>query len=571
MPSSTTELIKGKLDVVDFIRGYLQIQPAGKNFKARCPFHNEKTPSFMISPDRQSWHCFGCGIGGDIFAFLMRYENLEFGEALRVLAEKTGVELKRLNPQEYKLTGLLYEINEKAKEFWKGALRNFAPAKKYLSDRRLRQETIDEFELGWASNEPEALSMRLLNLGYSPDDLLRAGLAVKTERGLLLDRFRGRIIFPIHNHLGRISGFTGRVLPQFESADFAKYVNSPETAIFNKSKLLYGFWKTKNEIRESNSVFLVEGQMDFLMSWQAGVKNVVATSGTALTVDHLRSLHRLTETIILSFDNDDAGAAAAERAIDLAEVNDFNVKIAVFGEYKDPAEAAEAGGEILREIASRAVPAQEFYFKKYLGEEKINWSSREALQKLRAVLLKIRNIASPVERGFWLKELSRRAGLEEKILFEEFEKLPASGVAANAADISRKEEHFNSGRSATRRELIGGRLLSAGAATRDYGFFGNCAAYLAKEHIDILNLLKSGENKSADPRLDELMSMIILGADRQSAGEVEELKNELKKEYFKEKRQELSLAVRRAEEAGDEAKLHRALEELNNLPAALES
>src|SRR3989304_3575706 len=204
MTGSTTELIKEKLDIVEFIRGYLQVSAAGKNFKARCPFHNEKTPSFMISPERQSWHCFGCGAGGDIFGFLMKYENLEFGEALRILAEKAGVELKRLNPQEYKLTGLLYELNEKAKEYFKRALHNYEPAKKYLSDRRLQRETIDEFELGWAPNEFEGLSMHLLNAGYSPDDLLRAGLVIKSERGLLGDRFRGRIMFPIHNHSGRI-------------------------------------------------------------------------------------------------------------------------------------------------------------------------------------------------------------------------------------------------------------------------------------------------------------------------------------------------------------------------------
>src|SRR3989344_615902 len=188
--SSPVEEIKQKLDIVEFLRGYLTVQPAGKNFKANCPFHKEKTPSFMISPERQSWHCFGCGAGGDIFGFLMKYENLEFGEALRILAEKAGVELKRLNPQEYKLTGLLYELNEKAKEYFKRALQNSEPAKKYLASRHLNQETIDEFELGWVPNEFEGLSMHLLKAGYSPDDLSRAGLAVKSERGLLGDRFR---------------------------------------------------------------------------------------------------------------------------------------------------------------------------------------------------------------------------------------------------------------------------------------------------------------------------------------------------------------------------------------------
>lgn len=293
MPSSTTELIKEKLDIVQFLRGYLNLQPAGKNFKASCPFHKEKTPSFMVSPERQSWHCFGCGLGGDIFGFVMRYENLEFGEALRILAEKAGVELRRLDPAEHKYTGLLFELQNAAKEFYIKALTSTPVVKKYLVGRQLKPETIDEFELGWAPNEPEALSMHFLNRGYAPDDILRAGLAVKTERGLLLDRFRGRIMFPIHNHFGKVVGFTGRLLPQFENENVGKYVNSPETPIFNKSRLLYGFWKSKNSIHDAGSVFLVEGQMDFLASWQAGVKNAVATSGTALTADHLRVLRHL--------------------------------------------------------------------------------------------------------------------------------------------------------------------------------------------------------------------------------------------------------------------------------------
>lgn len=560
MTGSTTELIKGKLDIVDFLRGYLQVQPAGKNFKARCPFHSEKTPSFMISPDRQSWHCFGCGAGGDIFGFLMRFENLEFGEALRVLAEKAGVELKRLNPQEYKLTGLLYELNEKAKEYFKNALRSSEPAKKYLSSRHLAQETIDEFELGWAPNEFEGLSMHLLNAGYSPEDLMRAGLAVKSDRGLLGDRFRGRIMFPIHNHSGRVAGFTGRVLPQFETENVGKYVNSPETAIFQKSRLLYGFWKSKNFIREANSVFLVEGQMDALMSWQAGVRNVAATSGTALTEDHLRTLHRLTDQAVLSFDNDSAGSAAAERAIDMLEANDFGVKVAVFGEFKDPAEAAERNPAGLLEIIKNAVPAPRFYFKKYL-EEGADYRSRENLKNLRTVLGKLKTISSAVERASWLKELSKITSIEERILLEETEKIKGGGVFVPEA-----EELQIVPKKATRRELIGERLMRAGAASGNYGFLEDCMAQFALSHQRILDILRAGRKKSDDPALDEALSFIILGAENLSGTEIAELKRELDREYWKERKRELAVAVRQAEEGGDEARLTAALEELRNLP-----
>src|SRR3984957_1122972 len=277
MPSSTTDLIKSKLDIVEFIRGYVVLTPAGKNFKGLCPFHKEKLPSFMVSPDRQSWHCFGCGIGGSVFDFVMKYDKVEFGEALRILAEKAGVELRRENPAEYRYGGLLYDLNDAAKNYFRRAFAAAPVAREYLTKRGLSPEIIEEFEIGWAPNEPEGLSMHLLNSGTAPQDLMQAGLSIKTERGLMLDRFRGRIMFPIHNHTGKVVGFTGRILPQLDRGDMGKYVNSPETPIFQKSKLMYGFWKTKDTIREAKSAVLVEGQMDFLMSWQAGVKNVIAS------------------------------------------------------------------------------------------------------------------------------------------------------------------------------------------------------------------------------------------------------------------------------------------------------
>lgn len=567
MGSSTTELIKEKLNIVDFLRGYLNVLPAGKNFKANCPFHREKTPSFMISPDRQSWHCFGCGIGGDIFAFLMKYENLEFGDALRVLAEKAGVELRRLNPAEYKLTGLLYELNDKAKDFFKSSLQKSEPAKKYLVERKINKVTIDEFELGWAPNEPEALSMHLLSAGYSPDDLLRAGLAIKTERGLLLDRFRGRIMFPIHNHSGKVVGFTGRVLPQFESDKFGKYVNSPETPIFNKSKLLYGFWKSKNFIRESGSVFLVEGQMDMLMSWQAGINNSVATSGTALTEDHLRTLNRLTDRIVLNFDSDDAGSAAAERAIDLAEANDFGVKVVALKDFKDPAEAAASNPELLKKYISEAVPAPKFYFEKYLPETNADYRSRENLKALRIVLGKLAKIASTVERNSWIKELSKITGLEGNVLFEEMDRVKPADIVSdkqeNSTGDSVGEPRYN------RRELISEKLLCVGAAAGNYAMLDDCKAYLSISHKKILDLLRSGEKKSSDPKLDETLGFILLGAENLDLEEVGLLKNELKKEYSADRRRELVLAVKRAENLGDGARLVSALEELRNFQQAV--
>lgn len=564
MPSSTTELIKSKLDIVDFLRGYLTLTPAGKNFKALCPFHKEKTPSFMVSPERQSWHCFGCGIGGDIFGFVMRHENIEFGEALRMLAEKAGVELRRENPAEYRYSGLLYDLNDAAKNYFRKALAAAPIAKKYLADRGLKPETIEEFELGWAPNESEALSMHLLNSGSAPQDLLQAGLSIKTERGLMLDRFRGRIMFPIHNHLGKVVGFTGRILPQLDKGDMGKYVNSPETPIFQKSKLLYGFWKSKDGIREAKAAFLVEGQTDFLMSWQSGIKNVVASSGTALTADHLRSIHRLAEELILGFDNDVAGSDAAERAIDLAEANDFTVKVAVFKDFKDAAEAAQAGSENVRKTIAAAVPAPVFYFEKYLPKDSTALKNREGLRRLRVVLAKLKSIASPVERGFWLKELAERTGVAEKTLEEESGRATPAGIP-----IPAQKEEAAPKREASRQELIVEELLAAALTKSDFAMLDDCADFLNPVQKEILRLLESGERKSEDPSLDETVGLIVLRASADIPHEeVSALKAELAKEYYRERRKILAQAVKNAEAKKNETELGAALEELRNLPAA---
>lgn len=579
MASSTTELIKGKLDIVEFIRGYVTLAPAGKNFKGLCPFHKEKSPSFMVSPDRQSWHCFGCGIGGSVFDFVMRYENVEFGEALRMLAEKAGVELKRENPAEYKFSGLLYDLNDAAKNYFKRALAAAPVAKEYLAKRGLTPATIEEFEIGWAPNEPEGLSMYFLNSGTAPQDLIQAGLAIKTERGLMLDRFRGRIMFPIHNHVGKVVGFTGRILPQLDRGDMGKYVNSPETPIFQKSKLLYGFWKSKEAVREAKSAFLVEGQMDFLMGWQSGVRNVIASSGTALTADHLRAVHRLAESLIVSFDSDAAGSDAAERAIDLAEANDFSVKVAVAGnlgsDFKDIADAALADPANVQKVIEGAVPAPEFYFEKYLpksGGAAGGLATREGLHNLRAVLVKIKNIASPVERDFWLKELSRRTGVKEKTLEEETEKAAGSPFAVSP---DRKASGGGDGeevakRQVTRQELICEKLFSAALAQNIFETLGDSVEFLNPVQKEIFRILKSGKTKSEDPSLDEAIGIIVLRSGSESPESIAGLKAELVKEFYKERRKILAQAIRNAESRGNETELAAALEELKNIPSSAE-
>ncbi len=590
MAGTTTEQIKEKLDIVQFIRDYVALNPAGRNFKGLCPFHREKTPSFMVSPERQSWHCFGCNIGGDVFAFLMRYENIEFGEALRILAEKAGVELRRVNPAEYKFAGLLHEINAVAKNYFVEQLKKAPVPQKYLKERGLKQETLDEFEIGWAPNESEGLNLFLMKQKYAPDDIVRSGLVIQSDKDRRrFDRFRGRIMFPIHDHFGKPVGFTGRILPQFDtgnpstgSGQVAKYMNSPETPIFNKSKILYGFDITKSIIRDAGEAFLVEGQMDLLMSYQAGVKNVAASSGTALTPDHLRTLRRLVDKLVVSFDSDEAGIEATERAIDLAESMDFSVRVVQFGTYKDPAEAAQAGVEVLQKAIAAAVPAPQFYFDKYLpfdpapfdtsqgrrGKPIIDRRDRSYLKSVRAVLAKLKAMASPVDRDFWMKELSRRLSMEERVLREEAERIEVkspnvrTSAGSEEAKAEPEEKQFVS-----RWDLLSERLVAACLAKADFTSLGEHAEYLTADYRMMYDLFSKGDRKSGDARLDELMNTVMLRADDLSEREIGDLKQHLYGEYIKERRRELIGRIKRAEAEGNETALTSAFQEFNQLPA----
>jgi len=583
--TSPVQEIKERLDIVDFIRSYIPLTPAGKNLKALCPFHREKTPSFMVSPERQMWHCFGsCGEGGDIFKFLMKYENLEFYEALKILAEKAGVELKKISPAEHKQFGILYDISQSAKDFFKKQLEQSTETLNYLKERGLKKETIEEFELGLAPNKFDDLSRYLTNSGYDIKDVERAGLIFKTERGSYVDRFRERIMFPLYNHFGKVVGFSGRVLPRLESEkpELGKYINTPETLIFNKSRILYGFHKTKKHILEQKSAVLVEGQMDFLMAYQDGVKNVIATSGTALTFDHLKTIRRLAEQLILCFDNDEAGFNAVERAIDLANANDFNVKILTLQDFKDPAEAAQKSPGALAGLIKETKPAMEFYFERYL-KEKVKLELPEFKKKIRIVLAKIKNLASAVERAQWLKELSQRTKIEEKTLAEEMEQLKTLNYAEKNAELRRNSPRQSASSlresACSRRELICQRLISLAILDKDFQErINEHLDYFLEDYSLILKCLRE-EAKLEDERLNNLLNLISLRSSFESSildpekieKEFQELLHQLRIEYLKEKRQGLTGLVKEAEGTGDETKVASVLKEFNEVSKSIQN
>jgi len=362
MLTSPIDEIKNRLDIVEVVGSYIKLQRAGANFRALCPFHSEKTPSFFVSPARQIWHCFGCGKGGSIFNFIMEIEGVEFGDALRILAQRAGVELKRQPPELRTQRQRLYEISEWATRFFEKQLEGSSlgkEAKKYLLSRGINEESIKKWRIGYSPDTWEGLSNFLVSKGYKKEELEQAGLAIKSDQGSFYDRFRGRIIFPIFDLNSQVVGFSGRI---FKTTDPAKYINTPNTLIYDKSRILYGLDKAKVEIRKKESCILVEGNTDVIITQQAGWENAVATSGTALTPFQLKILKRYSDNLLIAFDMDLAGETATKRGIDLAQTQGFNIKVVRLPEGKDPAETIAMNPNQWEKAINSAVSILDFYF-----------------------------------------------------------------------------------------------------------------------------------------------------------------------------------------------------------------
>ncbi len=578
--ASPIQEIKDKLDIVEFIRSYIQLQPAGKNFKACCPFHKEKTPSFIVSPERQTWHCFGsCSEGGDIFKFIMKHDNLEFYEALKFLAEKAGIELKKFSPADQRQFGVLYDINDSAKNFFKNQLTLSKEALDYLLKRGLKKEIVEEFEIGLAPYGFDNLTVHLINAGYDVKDVERAGMNFKSERGGYLDRFRGRIMFPIYNHFGKVIGFSGRILPQYDTGETGKYINSPETVIFNKSKVLYGFHKSKNFIKEQKFAVLVEGQMDFLMSWQDGVKNAVATSGTALTVNHLAVLRRLTDRLVFCFDNDEAGLKAAERSIDLAQNQDFSVKLLILEDYKDPAEAVKNKPGILNKLIEKSKPAMEFYFGRYLpknSEFRIKNSEFDfgnLKNNIRIVLSKIKILASPIERQHWLRELALKTRIKEEALAEEMEQLKILNYESRIMNYGAINQSPDNLITKSRIDLIAQKIVGILTIKEDlHSHIKNHLDYFPEAYSVIVKSLVE-KTKIEDEHHVNLLNSISLKTslefqifDEEKINfEFYELMRQLTLEHLRNKRQGMVNLLKEAEISGDEKKVAAILREFDEV------
>lgn len=414
MADSVVQDIKDRLDIVEVIGSYLPLKRAGVNWRANCPFHNEKSPSFNVNPARQIWHCFGCGEGGDVFTFVQKYEHLEFPEVLQQLADRAGVQLPERRPEDAQRKARaerLYRINAYAAAFYHKHLGSAAGADAlaYITSRGLKKETLEAWQVGMAPAGGTLLMERLRANGVSDADLVESGIYSRSARGLY-DRFWGRVTFPIWNFSGKVVGFSARILPGAQKVEAAKYINSPESPIYTKGQILFGLFQAKNAIRERDYAVIVEGQMDCIKVHQEGFANTVATSGTAVTEDQLRLVLRLTKNLVLGFDNDTAGQKAARKTGELALRMGFTVKILRMGAVKDPDEVISKGADAWREV----LKGSELFISHYIQLAEREYPARSAEQRrylTSQVIPLIRLVQDPLEQEYYAKEVAERFGV----------------------------------------------------------------------------------------------------------------------------------------------------------------
>jgi len=420
MPSHdrTLDEIKDRLDIVDLISEYVNLKKAGQNWKGLCPFHTEKTPSFTVSPAKQIFHCFGCGSGGDIFTFLTRYESLTFPEALKILATRAGVTIKTFQ-KGADTTGekeTLLTIHRDALEFFQQYLRKNAKAIEYLKERGISSNAQNLFSLGFAPRSWNALLSFLERKGHKADTIKKAGLVTKGTKGYY-DTFRGRIIFPIHDHKGDVVAFGGRSI---DGSD-PKYLNSPETLIFNKRRVLYGLHYAKDSIKKTGHALLMEGYLDVITAHIHGFKNALAPLGTALTQEHDKLIRRFTEDVIIIFDSDPAGIKAAKNTANILLESGLNVRILSMPENQDPDSfLQQKGDKEFQELVEHPLSIVDFFM----------LQKGERRSKIRETLEAISKAPDKILQGEYIKALSEKLNANERDVRAEFQRLinrPQSG------------------------------------------------------------------------------------------------------------------------------------------------
>ena len=563
MISSPIDEIKNRLDIVEVVGNYIKLQKAGANFRALCPFHSEKKPSFFVSPTRQMWHCFGgCSEGGDMFKFVMKIEGVEFGDALRILAQRAGVELKKQSPESAiwrTERQRLYEICELTCCFFEKQLEASSvgqEARKYLLDRGINVESLKKWRIGYSPDVWQGLSDFLSSRGYQKQEIEKAGLALTSETGSFYDRFRGRIIFPVFDLNSQVIGFGGRVFKEKDKGEIAKYVNTPQTMLYDKGRTLYGLDKAKVAIRKQDVCILVEGYIDAIMAFQSGSENVVASSGTALTPFQLKILKRYSNNLLSAFDTDVAGDSATKRGIDLAQSQGFNIKIITMPQDKDPADIISQNIENWQKIINEAKSILQFYFETTFS--RFNPVNPEGKREISKILLPIiKRIPNKIEAAHWVQELSKRLGVKEDIVEEELKNVRLDVRDYNLPEILNPAPLPPK----TRKDILEERVISLVLKEPQHLTLVNedCFPYFSGHMQTILTNLR--ENRPLEE--SDFVNYLFLKAEVEegefdSEAEIQTCLKEIEHLETKNKLDEISQEIKKAE-------TEKELERVNNL------
>jgi len=570
MISSPIDEIKNRLDIVEVIGSYIKLQKAGANFRALCPFHSEKKPSFFISPARQIWHCFGCSIGGNIFDFVMRIEGVEFGDALRILAQRAGVELKKQDPKLKTERNRLYEICELTCRFFEKQLEMSSTgkeAKQYLLDRQIKSDSLKEWRVGYAPDVWQGLSDFLTSRDYRKEEIEKAGLALTSEKGSFYDRFRGRIIFPIFDLNSQVIGFGGRVFKHKDKSEIAKYVNTPQTLLYDKSRVLYGLDKAKVEIRKKDSCILVEGYVDVIMSLQAGFSNVVATSGTALSPFQLKILKRYSNNLLTAFDMDVAGDSATKRGIEMAQSQGFNIKIITMPQGKDPADVISQSADDWQRIINQARSILQFYFETTFS--RFDTQTPEGKREISKILLPVmKRIPNKIERAYWVQDLAKRLNVKEEVVEEELKNTKASEIESSSLLVEEKPVLQQK----SRKDILEERVVSL--VLREPQLLGlidnESLPYFSARFQTILTDLREEKLSKTDDFINYLfLKAEVEGEDIDYQAEIQTCLKEMKTLETKSKLDEISHEIKKAETEKQLERVNNLTREFNKLASKL--
>ena len=515
MQNSVTEEIKERLSIEEVVSSYIKLEKSGINLRACCPFHNEKTPSFFVSPDRGSFYCFGCSKGGDIFTFVEEMEGIDFKETLKILAEKAGVDISKYNignrEQGTEKSKELYTIIEQATLFFERELEKNTKAKEYIKSRGIVEQTSRKFRIGYAKDEWQALYEFLKDKKYSDDQIIKTGLVIKNENGRIYDRFRGRVIFPISDDRGRVIAYSARILTN--DKDQPKYINSPETALFNKSKTLYGFNFAKSTIRKHDFAILTEGQLDVIMAHQVGFTNTVASSGTSFTEEQLQIIKRHTNNLLVAFDGDSAGLNSSKKVWELALQNEMDVKILPLKEGQDPADIIFENPENWKKLVKNSRHLIEHLIENIKTLYSDTRKQQKEVQK--EIYPYLKSIKSYTDKSFFVEKVSEAFGIDKDAIWQDVNlanREQGTQNHNNSEQTENRKESFIKKSETNPREILFGIYLS-GKIKKPEQFLEKIKQFISDDLIQEMQKRKDKILFETDAMLEKYQDISALAKD----------------------------------------------------------